>query len=244
MKDVVPDPAIAAAAETEHAAAMRELAVTVATLTSPVNVRDARTADNGLIDWLHEVQRQKTSADLSFASLLPGSLPPWAPGPLTARQVWSFYPYENALVTVRATGRQVRQALEAAGRCVSGIEVQNGQAVWKRNPRVWGYNCDTMSGAEYALDPTRPEGKRLLFLRRNGREVRDDETFTVAINSYRASGGGGFGVWRDCPRVSEFGSLRELLLDDARRRKTLDPRPDENWFLTPSLPEARFGETN
>ncbi len=244
MKDVVPDAEIAAAAETEHAAAMRELAVTVATLTSPVNVRDARTADNGLIDWLHEVQRQKTGADLSFASLLPGSLPPWAPGPLTARQVWSFYPYENALVMVRATGRQVREALEAAGRCVSGVEVQNGQAVWKRNPRVWGYNCDTMSGAEYALDPTRPEGKRLLFLRRNGREIRDDETFTVAINSYRASGAGGYGVWRDCPRVSEFGSLRELLLDDARRRKTLDPRPDENWFLTPSLPEARFGETN
>ncbi len=244
MKDVAADPEIAATAETEHAAAMRELAVAVATLASPVNVRDARTADNGLLDWLHDVQRQRGKADLSFASLLPGSLPPWAAGPLTARQIWSFYPYENALVTVRATGRQVHEALEDAARCVSGIEMQNGQAAWKRNPRVWGYNCDSMSGAEYALDPTRPEGKRVLFLRRNGRDVSDDETFTVAINSYRASGGGGYRVWRDCPRISEFGSLRDLLLDDARRRKTLDPRPDENWFLAPSLPEARFGETN
>ncbi|MEP6800303.1 MAG: bifunctional UDP-sugar hydrolase/5'-nucleotidase [Acidobacteriota bacterium] len=244
MKDVAADPEIAATAETEHAAAMGQLAAAVATLASPVNVRDARTADNGLLDWLHEVQRRKGNADLSFASLLPGSLPPWTAGTLTVRQVWSFYPYENALITVRATGRQVREALEDAARCVSGIEMQNGQAVWKRNPRIWGYNCDSMSGAEYALDPTRPEGKRVLFLRRNGRDVSDDETFTVAINSYRASGGGGYRVWRDCPRISESGSLRDLLLDDARRRKTLDPRPDENWFLAPSLPEARFGETN
>lgn len=244
MKDVAADPELAAKVEGEHAAAMRQLGEAVATLASPVNVRDARTADNGLLDWLHEVQRQRGKADLSFASLLPGSLPAWAPGPLTVRQVWSFYPYENALVTVRATGRQVREALEAAARCVSGIEMQNGQAVWKRNARIWGYNCDTMSGAEYALDPTRPEGKRLLFLRRNGRDVADEDTFTVAINSYRASGGGGFDVWRACPRTSELGSLRNILLEDARRRKTLDPRPDENWFLAPSLPEGRFGETN
>ena len=95
---------------------------------------------------------------------------------------------------------------------------------------------------EYALDPTRPQGKRLLYLRRNGREVRDDEAFTVAINSYRASGGGGYDVWRNCPHVgTPKGGIRELLLEDARRRKTIELHANENWFLSPGLPEGRFG---
>ncbi len=244
MAEVAPDSAIVRLVSAEHGAAMKVLAEPIAALASPGSVRNARTADNGVLDWLHGVQRREGRADLSFASLLPGTLPDWAPGPLTVRQIWAFYPYENSLVTVRATGRQVRKALESAGRCVSGIGVQNGQPVWKRNPSVWGYNCDTLDGAEYALDPTRPEGNRLLFLRRNGKDVGDDESFSVAINSYRAAGGGGYDVWRDCPRIGTVGGagrgVRDLLLEDARRRRTLELKPNENWFLTPELPEGRF----
>lgn len=241
MKAVPPDSKIAAAAAPEHGRAMEVLARPVATLEAPVAASDARVADTGLLDWLHSVQRREGKADLSFASLLPGSLPAWNAGPLTVRQVWAFYPYENALVTVRATGRQVREALEDAARCISGLALQDGAPVWKRNPAVWGYNCDTAEGVEYAIDPTRPEGRRVLFVRREGRNVGDDESFTVAINSYRASGGGGYPVWKSCPRVSTAAQpLRDLLLDDARARKTLKLEADRNWFLAPALPEGKF----
>src|SRR5262249_11930180 len=153
-------------------------------------------------------------ADLSFASLL-ASTPAWPAGPVTARMVEQFYPYENTLVTLRATGRQVREALEVAARCVSGIGWEDGHPVWERNPAVWGYNCDALEGAEYALDPTRPEGHRVLYLRRGGNPIRDEETFVVAVNSYRAAGGGGWSMWRDCPRVAETDrGLRDLLLED------------------------------
>ena len=240
MKDRAVDPEIVKAVAPEHEETMTKLAERVAEVASPVSARRARTADTPLLDWLHTVQRREGRADLSFASLLPGSLPDWL-GPLTLRQIWAFYPYENTLVTLRATGRQVREALEIAARCVSGIASQDGHPVWQRNPAVWGYNCDTLEGADYALDPTRPEGERLLFLRRNGAPVRDEELFTVALNSYRASGGGGFRVWRDCPRVAESkATLRDLLVDDARRRGRLTFETNENWYLVPTLPEGRF----
>ena len=205
-------------------------------------MRNARTGDNGRARLApRRAAQEEGQADLSFASLLPGSLPDWQAGPLTLRQVWAFYPYENSLVTVRATGRQVREALEAPAGACRGSRFRTESPVWKRNAAVWGYNCDTLDGADYALDPTRPKGKRLLFLRRNGRDVRDDETFTVAINSYRASGGGGYGVWRNCPAGRRLRSaLRELLLEDARRRKTIELHANENWFLSPALPEGRF----
>ncbi len=241
MKSVAPDLEIVKAVAAEQTATVRILSEVVATLEQPVSARGARTSDTGLLDWLHAVQRREGRAELSFASLLPGSLPDWPSGPLTIRQIWAFYPYENKLVTVRATGKQVREALEGAARCISGIAIQDSKPVWQRNAAVWGYNCDTLDGAEYVIDPTRPEGSRLVFLKRDGRSLRDDETFTVAINSYRASGGGGFGVWRDCPRVGDpVGSLRDLLIADARGKKTLRLEANQNWFLSPGLPEGRF----
>jgi len=241
MKTVTPDPELVAAVAPEHEAASKILGEAVAKLEKPVSARGARTGDIALLDWLHAVQREQGKADLSFASLLPGSMPDWPAGPLTVAQIWQFYPYENTLVTVRATGRQVRTALEAAGRCISGVAVQDEKPVWQRNTAVWGYNCDTLEGAEYALDPTRPEGNRVLFVKRDGRPMRDEDSFTVAINSYRAAGGGGYAVWRDCPRVSESSkALHDLLIEDARRRGTLSLEADGNWFLAPALPEGRL----
>ena len=244
MKTVAPDPETVAVVAPEHEAASKILAEAAATLERPVSARGARTEDTALLDWLHAVQREQGKADLSFASLLPGSLPDWPAGPLTVGQIWAFYPYENTLVTLRATGRQVREALEAAGRCISGITLQDGKTVWQRNPAVWGYNCDTLDGADYALDPTRPEGSRVLFLKRGGREVGDEDTFTVAVNSYRAAGSSGYGVWRNCPRVLESSrALRDLLIEDARRRGTLSLETNHNWALAPSLPEGRISFT-
>jgi 2',3'-cyclic-nucleotide 2'-phosphodiesterase/3'-nucleotidase len=242
MKAVAPDPEIAESVREEDTAARQALSEVIARLEVPLSNRDARTSDTPVLDWLHAVQIREGRADISFASLLPGSLPAWPAGPLTARQVWAFYPYENALVTVRATGRQLREALEIAGRCVSGLTVEAGKVVWQRSQAVWGYNCDTMEGAEYALDPTRPEGHRLLYLRRNGKPVGDDEVFAVAINSYRAAGGGEYELWKRCPRISTSErSLRDLLLEDARSRRVLRLETDENWMLAPSLPEGRMG---
>jgi 2',3'-cyclic-nucleotide 2'-phosphodiesterase/3'-nucleotidase len=241
MKGVTPDPEVVRLATPSHEAAMAYLAQPVAKLPESVSARNARTQDTAILDWLHEVQRREGKADLSVASLLPGALAPWPAGALTVRQVWSFYIYENTLVTLEATGRQVREALETAGRCISGIEASGDGYVWKRNSAVWGYDCDTLSGAEYALDPTRPEGERLLFLRRGGAPVADDAVLRVALNSYRASGGGGYSVWKDCRRVAETEtSIRDLLLEDARRRGELVLKVDENWFLAPSLPEGPF----
>ncbi len=216
MKNVVPDAAVAEAIAPEHDAAMKALAEQLAVLESPVSAQGARSRDTALLDWLHGVQLSAGQAQLSFCSLLPAQLADWAAGPLTLRQVWAFYPYENSLVTLEATGRQVRAALERSAGCVG-------------RPSELGRNCDTLAGAEYVLDLSRPQGSRVVSLTRGGKEVADGDVFRVAINSYRASGGGGYPMWKSARRVSETGNVRDLLAADARSKKRLRLEPDGNW---------------
>jgi 2',3'-cyclic-nucleotide 2'-phosphodiesterase/3'-nucleotidase len=218
MRAVPPDPEIVAASEETHAAAMSALAETLAVLDSPVAAVDARRADNAALDWIHAVQLREGRADLSFAALLPGTPPEWPAGPLPLRRLWSFYPYENALATVRATGRQVREALEWSASRIT-------------DPDTFSYDCDTLEGAEYEIDLSRPRGRRVVSLTRDGRPVADSDSFVVAMNAYRAAGGGGYSMWRDAKRISEGGNLRDLLIADARARKRLDLKPTGNFTV-------------
>ena len=149
MESVVPDPAVVAAVEADHASTMRILAERAATLEAAVSSRGARFGDTGLLDWLHAVQLREGKAEISFCSLLPAQLADWPEGPLTVRQIWAFYPYENSLVTVKATGLQVRAALERSAECLGDLGAR-------------GRNCDTLEGADYVLDPSRPVGKRVV----------------------------------------------------------------------------------
>ncbi len=216
MRRVPPDAGIVASIARVEAETMAALAEELAVVDSPVSFRGTRREDNAALDWLQAVQMRDSGADLSFASLLPAELPAWAAGPLTLRQVWAFYPYENGLVTVEATGRQVRAALERAAGCLG-------------RPEEFGRNCDALEGAEYAVDLSLPEGRRVVSLKRGGRDVADGEVFRVALNSYRASGGGGYPMWKSAKRIAQKGNLRDLLAADARARKRLLLAADGNW---------------
>jgi 2',3'-cyclic-nucleotide 2'-phosphodiesterase/3'-nucleotidase len=54
------------------------------------------------------------------------------------------------------------------------------------------YNYDSAAGINYAVDVTKPAGQRVLISSMSdGRAFNPKATYTVAINSYRGSGGGG-----------------------------------------------------
>ena len=74
--------------------------------------------------------------------------------------------------------------------------------------------------------------------------MRDDDQFTMALNDYRQSGGGGYSMLQGAPVVYDRQELiRELLIAEVRRAGTLRPedyhRP--NWRLVPdSLRDAAY----
>jgi len=196
----------------------------------------ARVRDTPVIDFILDVERRAANADLAStpAFSLDASLDA---GPITEAELARLYPYDNTLRAIRISGRQLRDYLEFSARYFRTFAGDTGRTIPLVNERVPGYNYDIVAGADYVLDISRPIGARVVTLSVNGKPVADADTFTMAINNYRQNGGGGYAMLRGAPIVyDQQQEIRELLIDEVARRKTVTPETyfKRNWRLEPA----------
>lgn len=228
------DPEIAAIAKPYHEKAIAYLNEPVAVATGPFPGERARLEDTALLDLINETQLAATKADLSLTSLLPFRFDGWEAGPLTIRQVYALYPYENQLVVVEIDGARLRGILEHAATYYGKAEWRDGQLVLAPDPGMTPYNFDVLQGASYRVDPTAPVGHRVTELRFRGRDVKDDDRFSLAVNSYRAQGSGGYTALKGTKVLRTYNDeIRELLVERLRGLGKVEPVTDDNWTLAP-----------
>jgi 2',3'-cyclic-nucleotide 2'-phosphodiesterase (5'-nucleotidase family) len=196
VQTVVPRQDIITMTELSHEEVRAFINQTIATTTSTWETQRSRLQDTPAIDLIHEIQLAVTGAQLSAASVF-NTNTTLSPGPITRRDLVQLYPYENMLYTMEITGGQLRSYLEHTFRYYDGV--QDGEPVINRS--VAGFNFDSIAGVEYTIDLRRPVGQRLVRLLYNDRPVRPADTFTIAVNSYRAEGGGGFEMLTGAPVV-------------------------------------------
>jgi 2',3'-cyclic-nucleotide 2'-phosphodiesterase (5'-nucleotidase family) len=153
-----------------------------------------------------------------------------------------LYPYENTLRAVRITGAQLRAFLEQSARYYRTL-LPDGSAPADGlvDPKIPGYNFDVVTGVDYVIDVSMPAGLRITTLTRNGRAVQPTDTFTMALNNYRQSGGGGYAMLANAPVVFQKDvDIRSLIIDDVAKAGTLDPAKyaTVNWRLEPAAARA------
>jgi 2',3'-cyclic-nucleotide 2'-phosphodiesterase/3'-nucleotidase/5'-nucleotidase len=195
-----------------------------------------RAQDTPLLDFINEVQRRQTGAQLSAAAAFDPqvSLPE---GEIHQREVSGIYPYENTLRAVKISGQQLREFLEHSARYYRSYAP--GQPVI--NDSVPGYNFDVVSGVVYNIDLSRPAGQRIRGLAYENKIVQPTDSFTMAVNSYRQAGGGGYTMLSGAPIVYDKGEdIRDLLVNEIRRAGTLQAstylRP--SWAIIPDSARA------
>lgn len=216
----------------------------VATTSEVWSAADARVRDNALIDLIHEVQLRETGAQLSAASAFnPDAV--LGPGSITQAQLVQLYPYDNnTLVAVRIDGASVRAYLEKSAEYF--LPCPEGECPRLIHPEVPGYNFDILEGVGYTLDLTRPVGDRVTRLEFEGRPVAPDDPFVLALNNYRANGGGGYGMLQGLEVVySGAESIRDLIRAELARRGSIEPSDvlRENWEIVPeALGDRAFAE--
>jgi 2',3'-cyclic-nucleotide 2'-phosphodiesterase (5'-nucleotidase family) len=209
--------------------------VTTAIGTTPVVWRadSARVAPTPLIDFILEVERKASGAQLASTAAfsLDASLPA---GPITVARLSALYPYDNTLRAVKLSGAQLRAYLEQSARYFR----RNADGSVDVDPTIPGYNYDIVAGVDYTIDVSKPTGERITTLQYNGRPVAPSDTFTMALNNYRQTGGGGFAMLRDAPVVYDKQlEIRQLLIDEVQRKGTLSPSDyfHPNWRIVPAV---------
>ena len=198
----------------------------VGILETPIRGADALAGPSAFVDWIHQVQLERTGAQISFAAPLSVSADIPA-GMLTVGDFFSWYPYENSLYVIEMSGYEIKNYLEYS---------YDGWIGGRRTP---SYNFDSAAGIFYKVDKTKRLGERVSIASlSNGAPFMETETYRVALNSYRANGGGGHleegaGIPKEelAARVRwrGTGDFREDLIQWVRSRGSFSPAPIGAW---------------
>lgn len=213
------DPALLEAFSQVEEGAQRWLDTIVGHLEKPLLPSDRLSMAKdgcGLAAFFNEVQLAASGAQLSATSL--ANEIAGLPQTVRRRDLLTAYPYTNTLAVLRITGAVLRQAME---RSASYFSYDEGGALGVSesflHPKVEHYNYDYYAGVEYAFDISKPIGSRVVRLTWQGKPVGEEDSFTICLNSYRASGTGGYECYLGCPVEREINmEMSQLMLDYFR----------------------------
>ncbi|HRV92236.1 MAG TPA: bifunctional 2',3'-cyclic-nucleotide 2'-phosphodiesterase/3'-nucleotidase [Anaerolineae bacterium] len=167
-------------------------------------------------------------------------------GTIAFKNVADLYIYPNTLKVVELTGAEVREWLEMSAGQFNQIDPESTDEQPLINTDFPTYNFDVIDGVTYEIDVTQParydpsgnlvdpDAYRIVNLSYDGQPVDDGQTFVVATNNYRASGGGNFpGVTSDKIIIDAPDENRQVLANFVADRGVINPSADMNWSFTP-----------
>jgi 2',3'-cyclic-nucleotide 2'-phosphodiesterase/3'-nucleotidase len=122
-------------------------------------------------------------------------------GDVLLRHAADLHVFPNELRAVIVTGQQIFDWLEESACLFNQITQESCEAPLV-NPSVPGHDFDVLHGLTWQIDLAAPSladlpdhapaQGRIADVRYHGTPVTADQRFVVALNNYRASGGGGF----------------------------------------------------
>jgi 2',3'-cyclic-nucleotide 2'-phosphodiesterase (5'-nucleotidase family) len=197
---------------------------------APMPAASGRAMPTPLVDWLLEVQRRGAGATLAAGPVFDLRVG-FPADTIHRRDLMRLYPYENTLRAVRISGAQLREYLEHSARYFR-VDAAGRVSI---NDSVPGYDFDLVRGARYDIDLRQPVGSRIRNLAVGGRQVTPSDSFTMAVNSHRQSGAGGYAMVAHAPVVYDRGEWIRDLLEQELARGPLDPAriPPSEWRIVP-----------
>lgn len=220
---------------------------------TPVYTRDCYFGNSAFTDLIHNLQLQITKADISFNAPLSFNTTIHA-GEVTMADMFKLYRFENLLFVLKMTGREIRKHLEYSYDMWTNTMTSPNDHALRLNEaskddqqrtgfQYYTFNFDSACGIDYEVDLTKPDGEKVRILRMsNGEPFDEDKWYNVAMNSYRANGGGellthGAGIPKDSisARVIYHSDRdqRHYLTEEIRRMGIINPKPNHNWRFVP-----------
>lgn len=234
----------------------------IGTLSHDIYSRDGFFGPSAFNDLIHHLQLDLTHADISISAPLQFNSK-LSRGPIRVADMFNLCRFENQIYIMRMTGKEIRKHLEMSYDqwvntmhspsdhllLLSSSTVGDQQRLGFKN---FSFNFDSAAGIDYTVDVSKPDGEKVSILRMsNGEPFDENKWYRVAVNSYRANGGGelltrGAGIPHDSlqSRIiwrSQY-DLRRYLIDWIEKQQNFDPQPDTNWKFVPEAWVKEAGE--
>lgn len=225
----------------------------IGTFENTISTRDSYFGNSAFNDLILNLELSITKADVAFNAPVSFDVA-IKKGPVRVADMFNLYKYENQLFVMRLTGKEIRKALEMSYDLWVNTMTSPDDHLLLLDSKTRGdqqrlgfknfsFNFDSAVGIDYEVDVTKPNGQKVKVLRMsNGEPFDENKYYKVAVNSYRANGGGelltrGAGIAKDDlnDRIvwrSEY-DLRHYLMEEIKRLGTLNPEPNTNWRFVP-----------
>ena len=230
VKGVADDPAIVEQVKPWHEKTLHHLQTVIGQASDEFSGAESNHQDSAIVDLVNEVQRHYAGTQLS-ASAAFNTSQNIDKGAITLQEMSGLYIYENYLYGIRINGAELRKYMEHAA------------SFYGTTP---DYNYDMIQGVDYTIDLNQPVGHRITKLQYQGRDVKDTDTFTMAINDYRMNGGSGYMaamgytdgrkpevVFDSMRKYGDDGQMRALMIQYVKDKGTITPTCDHNWSVIP-----------
>ena len=253
MKDEAVDEAMVAYFQPQTEQIRKYVERPIGTFAKSMNTRDCFFGPSAFTDFIHSLQLQITKADVSFNAPLTFNATIDA-GTVTVADMFKLYRFENLLFVLNMTGKEIRKHLEMSyDQWVNTMRSKDDHLLLLNDEskgdqqrmgfRNYTFNFDSASGIDYEVDVTKPDGQKVRILQMSdGRPFDESHWYRVAMNSYRANGGGelltvGAGIPKDSldGRVIFQTKLdqRHYLMKEIERMGTVTPEAANNWRFVP-----------
>ncbi|MGW5419032.1 bifunctional metallophosphatase/5'-nucleotidase [Streptomyces sp. NPDC003943] len=244
---VAEDPEITGLLADEHKKVVAYVNQVIGTSTAAMTTADAPWKDEPIIDLINVVQAETVKAALAggqYANLPVVSqascfsrtarIPA---GEISIKDAAGLYVFENTLEARLMTGAQLKDYLEYSAKYYvqtpAGAPVDTAKLTNADNTP--DYNYDALSGLTYEIDIAKPVGSRIANLSFQGKPLDPAAQFVLAVNNYRANGGGAFPHVAAAPQLwANSDEIRNTIIGWVKAKGTVDPGTfaSVDWKLT------------
>ncbi|WP_203642422.1 bifunctional metallophosphatase/5'-nucleotidase [Levilactobacillus andaensis] len=191
----------------------------------------ARIHETPYIEFIQKVQMATMGADISATALFNDEARGFE-NPITMRNIMTNYVYPNGLSLLNITGADLKAALEVSARYFT---VKDGEIAVNPafvHPKRRQYNYDMYEGVDYRLNVAKPMGHRVESLTYHGEPVTPEQPLRIALNQYRAVGGGHYAMYGADKIIAESqGAMSEIIADYLQDHPTIDATTNDNFTV-------------
>ncbi|KRK98817.1 5-nucleotidase [Secundilactobacillus odoratitofui DSM 19909 = JCM 15043] len=190
----------------------------------------ARMDETAYTEFIQRVQLTTMAADISATSLFNNEGHGFE-NPITMRNIMTNYVYPDGLALELINGKDLKAALEKSATYFSLSADQQiivNPAFY--SPKLRHYNYDMYEGIDYRINVAMPIGKRIEALTYQGQPVTDDQMFKLALNRYRAGGGGHYDMFSADKIIAENKTpMSQLIADYLRQHPVVTATVNHNF---------------